>query len=176
MYSCQHESAFFNFPLSAVFGDDDFFLHSSLLISLKALPTAFRSTFASFLFRHFVLWNLFHICIIVRSSSNVNDIPILFSSFSTFSQFHFRFFLCNMHPVFHEIHTNFLFLAFHCSTCSAVPCTFLFHMFHFSVFTIFSTIATISVTFHAFLRSLSEGAYTPPDTSKSQPTAYCFTQ
>jgi hypothetical protein len=25
MYSCQHESAFFNFPLSAVFGDDVFF-------------------------------------------------------------------------------------------------------------------------------------------------------
>ena len=133
MYSCQHESAFFNFPLSAVFGDDVFFLHSSLLISLKALPTAFRSTFALFPFWHFVLWNLFHICIIVRSSPNVNKFSIFFRHFQHFHNFYFVF-LCNMHLVFHRTHTYFLsspILLFHIFHCSMY---FLFHMFHFSVF------------------------------------------
>lgn len=141
MYSCQHESAFsiFHFlPFSAM----TFFLHSSLLISLKALPTAFRSTFASFPFWHFALWNLFHTCIIVRSSPNVNKSSIFFVIFNIFT----IFILCFVQyaSCFHKIHTYLLsspILLFHMFRCSML---FLFHMFHFSVFHYFSTIATVS--------------------------------
>lgn len=61
-----------------------------------------------------------------------------FRHFQYFHNFYFVF-LCNMHPVFHKIHTYLLsspillFHMFRCSICSTFP-----------FFTIFSTIATVS--------------------------------
>ena len=155
MYSCQHESAFFNFPLSAVFGDDVFFLHSSLLISLKALPTAFS----------------FHICIVsVLALCLVEPVPYLyhstqfaqcqqiiniFSSFSIFSQFIFRVFVQYVSYFFIELTHIFFLLSFFCSTYSAVPCISVPYvpLFRFSLF--FRQLQLFQRRFHAFLLRLS---------------------
>ena len=55
--------------------------------------------------------------------------------FVIFNIFTIHFVFCAICTLFFMKSTLiFFFLAFHCSTCSAVPCIFLFHMFHFSVF------------------------------------------
>ena len=124
---------FFQFSTFCRFRRRRFFLHSSLLISLKALPTAFRSTFALFPFWHFVLWNLFHICIIVRSCPMSTSSQYFFVIFNIFTISISCF--CAICILFFMKPTHIFFLLpFFCSTHFAVPCVFLFHMFHFSVF------------------------------------------